>query len=52
MEDIGGDPGEEWISYDAEMGAWYLCYYGLDTYKPYVMTHRDGIYNDWEMCHQ
>ena len=52
MADIGGDPGEEWISCDAEMGALYLGYYGLDIYKPYVMIHQDGICNDWEMCHQ
>jgi len=50
VEDIDDDSVKEWISYDAAIGAGYLGDYGLDEGKPYVMTHQDGLFHDWEMC--
>jgi hypothetical protein len=37
----------QWISYDAEIGAGNLR--ELVNSRPYVVTHQDGVCNDWDM---
>jgi hypothetical protein len=45
------NPGEEWISFDPNLGVGGLTPFGLEQGKPYVLTHEgDCICIDWEQC--
>jgi len=44
---VWGTVDGQWVSYDAEIGAGNLR--ELVNGKPYIMTHGDGVCNDWEM---
>jgi hypothetical protein len=44
---VWGTMSGQWASFDAEMGAGNLRV--LVNGNPYVMTHQDGVCNDWEI---
>jgi len=44
---IWGTVDGQWASYDAEMGVGNLR--ELVNGNPYVMTHEDGLYNEWDI---